>query len=393
MNNAIETHRNTRLNHPMMKNTTPILLALILACTPLLAHAAQITSSAKQAIVFDYETGTILLDKSADEKMPTSSMSKVITAYVIFDALKNGTIKLDDTFKVSEKAWRKGGSKMFVEVNKDIKIEDLLRGVIVQSGNDATIVLAEGLSGSEDAFAEALNAKAAELEMENSNFKNASGWPDRNHYSTARDLGKLASALIKNHPDYYKYYAETEFSYNDIAQQNRNPLLYQNIGADGIKTGHTDIGGYGLIGSGVKDGRRVIIVINGLESSSDRAQESKKLLQWGLNSFKNETLINASAVAGKADVLLGKSETVDLVVKEDVRLTIPHNATKNIKLTTTYDGPIKAPITAGQELGTLTITIPGQPDVTRPLYAANDVESKGFIAQTLFKAKAMALGQ
>lgn len=393
MNNAIETCGNTRLNHPMMKYTTCILLALTLACAPTLLHAGQISSSAKQALVFDYETGTVLLDKNADEQMPTSSMSKVITTYVIFDAIKNGEIKLDDTFKVSEKAWRKGGSKMFVEVNKDIKIEDLLRGVIIQSGNDATIVLAEGLSGSEDAFAEVLNSKAAELGMENSNFKNASGWPDRNHYSTARDLGTLASALIKNHPEFYKYYAETEFSYNDIAQQNRNPLLYQNIGADGIKTGHTDIGGFGLMGSGVKDGRRVIIVINGLESSSDRAQESKKLLQWGLNSFKNETLINANAIAGTADVLLGKSNTIDLIIKDDVHLTIPHNTAENIKFTTAYDGPIKAPITEGQELGTLTVTIPGQPDVTRPLYAAAAVESKGFIAQTIFKAKALALGQ
>ena len=355
-----------------------------------MVQASTLNTAAKQAIMFDYETGTVLFEKDADKQMPTSSMSKVITAYVIFDALKAGTIKLDDTFNVSEKAWRKGGSKMFVEVGKDIKIEDLLRGVIIQSGNDATIVLAEGLSGSEEAFAAALNAKAEELGMENSNFKNASGWPDPDHYSTARDLGKLATALIQNHPEYYKYYAEKDFTYNDIPQQNRNPLLYQNIGADGIKTGHTEIGGYGLIGSGVKDGRRVIFVLNGLDSSAARAQESKKFLQWGLNSFKNETLVTKDSIVGQGDVLLGKSETVDLIVKDDIRLTIPHNATKNIKLTVSYNGPIQAPIKAGDEVGVLTISVPNQPDTTTPVYAASDVESKGFLAQTIFKAKTLA---
>lgn len=371
----------------MMKH---VFLILSLILIPFIANANTLNTAAKQAIVFDAETGSVLLEKNADQQMPTSSMSKVLTAYLIFDALKAGALNHDDTFKVSEKAWRKGGSKMFVEVNKDIKIEDLLRGVIIQSGNDATIVLAEGLSGSEEAFAENLNSKARELGMENSNFKNASGWPDPEHYSTARDLGKLAVALINNHPEYYKYYGETEFSYNDIAQQNRNPMLYQNIGADGIKTGHTEAGGYGLIGSGVKNDRRVIIVINGLPDSAARAQESKKLLQWGLNSFKNETLVKANAIVGSADVMLGKADTVKLIVKEDIRKTIPHNAAKNIKLTVSYDGPVQAPIKTGQEIGTLTISVPGQADITQPVFAASDIEAKGFIAQTLFKAKAFA---
>jgi len=202
---------------------TSILIAA-LAFLPLASFAANIDTSAKQAIVFDVETGTVLLDKNADERMPTSSMSKVLTAYVIFDAIKAGTLKPDDTFTVSEKAWRKGGSKMFVEVNKQVEIMDLLRGVIIQSGNDATIVLAEGLSGSEDAFAAEMNSKAKELGMDNSHFMNASGWPDPEHYSTARDLGKLAKALIENHAEYYKIYSEKEFSYNNIPQQNRNPL-------------------------------------------------------------------------------------------------------------------------------------------------------------------------
>lgn len=372
----------------MMKKLLLILIVTLLV--PAYSYAASISTAAKQAIVFDVETGTVLLDKNADDQMPTSSMSKVLTAYLIFDAIKAGALKLEDTFKVSEKAWRKGGSKMFVEVNKDVKIIDLLRGVIIQSGNDATIVLAEGLAGSEEAFAEQMNTKAKQLGMENSNFKNASGWPDPDHYSTARDLGKLAVALIENHPEYYKLYAEKEYSYNDIPQQNRNPLLYQNIGADGIKTGHTEAGGYGLIGSGIKDGRRVIFVINGLESSADRAQESKKILQWALNSFKNETIIKANIVVGKADIILGQSETVDLIVKEDIRLTIPHNVRKEIQITTSYQGPLKAPIKAGQEVGELIVAIPGHGKTSRPIFAASDIEAKGFFAQTIYKAKTLA---
>ena len=381
----------------MMKNIYTTLVAILIAIAPLNALAASIDTAAKQAIVFDVETGTVLLEKNPDQQMPTSSMSKVLTAYLIFDALKAGTLNPDDTFTVSEKAWRKGGSKMFVEVNKQVEIMDLLRGVIIQSGNDATIVLAEGLSGSEEAFAGAMNEKARELGMNNSNFMNASGWPDPKHYSTARDLGKLAEALIDNHPEYYKLYSEKEFSYNDIPQQNRNPLLYQNIGADGVKTGHTEVGGYGLIGSGVTEGpngeRRVIFVINGLESSAARAQESKKLLQWALNSFKNETLVKANAVVGKAEVLLGQQDSVDLVVNEDVKLTVPHNADRDIKITTQYEGPIKAPIKKGDELGQLVISIPNQPDVTKPIYAASNVDAKGFVSQTLFKAKTLLLGQ
>lgn len=377
----------------MMKNIYTTFVAILIAIAPLNAVAASIDTAAKQAIVFDVDTGTVLLEKNPDQQMPTSSMSKVLTAYLIFDALKAGTLSPDDTFTVSEKAWRKGGSKMFVEVNKQVEIMDLLRGVIIQSGNDATIVLAEGLSGSEEAFAGAMNEKARELGMENSNFMNASGWPDPKHYSTARDLGKLAEALIENHPEYYKIYSEKEFSYNDIPQQNRNPLLYQNIGADGVKTGHTEVGGYGLIGSGVSGDRRVIFVINGLESSAARAQESKKLLQWALNSFKNETLVQANAVVGKAEVLLGEQDSVNLTVNEDVELTVPHNADRDIEITTQYEGPLKAPIKQGDAVGKLVISIPNQPDVTQPIYAASDVEAKGFISQTLYKAKTLVLGQ
>jgi D-alanyl-D-alanine carboxypeptidase (penicillin-binding protein 5/6) len=364
------------------------IIALILLVMPSYVRAAgPIETSAKHAIVLDYETGAVLLDKEANSRMPTSSMSKVITIAVVLDALKAGHIKLDDTYMVSEKAWRKGGSKMFVEVDKRVKVEDLIRGVIIQSGNDATIVLAEGLAGTEEAFAELLNKKARELGMDDSNFRNASGWPDPNHYSTASDLSKLAAALIRDYPQYYGYYSEKEFTYNDITQANRNPLLYRNIGADGIKTGHTDAGGYGLIGSGVRDGRRVIVVVNGLGSAKARASESAKLLEWGLQSFTNKTLFEAGVEVENADVVLGKDKTVPLTLAEPLRLTLPKITADDWGMRVHYNGPLTAPITKGQEIGKLEIDIPGFYKVMRPLYAGADVEELGFFSKTIEKAK------
>lgn len=366
-----------------------VLLALCIL-TPLNAASAQtITTPAKQAVIIDYDTGTVLFEKNADKRMPTSSMSKVITMYAVFKALESGVITLEDTFKVSEKAWRKGGSKMFVELNKNVKIEDLIRGVIIQSGNDATIVLAEGLAGSEEAFAKTLNDIAAELGMEASNFKNASGWPDSDHYSTAKDLGKLAFALIKNFPQHYGYYSEKEFTYNDIRQPNRNPLLHQNIGADGIKTGHTDAGGYGLIGSGVTDdGRRVVMVINGLDSEAARAKQSKKLLNWGLQNFKNETVLRAGQPLENADVIMGKSKTVALSLAEDLTITVPKNA--NINITMTHNAPLQAPLSKGDKAGSLTITPEGLAPITVPLVINENVEANGLISRVLAKAKILA---
>ena len=369
------------------------LIAILPVFTVEPAIAQTLQTSAAQAIVIDYNTGTVLFEKNADDQMPTSSMSKVITAYAVFDAIKKGTVALDDKFNVSEKAWRKGGSKMFVEVGNQVAVEDLLRGVIIQSGNDATIVLAEGLSGSEEVFAERLNSIAQTLGMENSHFTNASGWPDENHYSTARDLSILAKALIENFPEFYPYYAETEFTYNDITQQNRNPLLYQNVGADGIKTGHTEDGGYGLIGSGIMNDRRVILVVNGLESVSDRAQESQKLLQWGLQRFKNETVFKTGDIIDTAEVAFGKAQSVNLTTNEDITLTLPRNADRDVKIEISYNGPLIAPIEKGTEVATMTFISPGLPEVTKPLYAAQSVEELGLFAQIVTKAKHLVMGK
>ncbi|MEZ5813503.1 MAG: D-alanyl-D-alanine carboxypeptidase family protein [Alphaproteobacteria bacterium] len=364
----------------------------VLLLVPSIAFA-QIETRAKQAIVMDYETGTVLLSKNADEQMPTSSMSKVITMYAVFEALENKALSLTDTLPVSEKAWRMGGSKMFVEVDKRVKVEDLIRGVIIQSGNDATIVLAEGIAGTEEAFADILNAKAKSLGMNNSRFANASGWPDPNHYSTARDLATLGSAIIKDFPSLYKYYAEKEFTFNNIKQANRNPLLYRGIGADGIKTGHTEAAGYGLIGSGTENGRRVVMVINGLEDERARAEESAKLLEWGLKRFENKTLAKAGQVIGNAEVVMGKAPSVGLTVKKDLLLTLPKMAEANIKIQIKYNGPLIAPVKEGQEIGTLEITIPGMEPVTKPVFAAQTVEELGLFAKTLAKTKLFIRGR
>lgn len=354
-----------------------ITIALILAAIPAYAQI-QLDTSAKQAYMIDYDTGAVLFEKNANERMPTSSMSKVMTMYMVFDALKHGKITLDTSFMVSENAWRMEGSKMFVEVDKQVRVEDLMRGVIVQSGNDATVVLAEGLSGTESTFAQAMTQKAKELGMTNTNLVNASGWPDENHYSTAHDLAVMARSLIREFPDYYKYYSEKEFTYNKITQANRNPLLYKNIGADGIKTGHTEIAGYGLIGSGVQNGRRVIFVINGLEDNKARAQEATKMLEFGLKSFANKKLFGKDQAVGAAKVAFGKAAGVPLVMGQDAVVTHSITGLGAIKATLDYKSPLIAPIAKGQEVGVLKVQIGTGAPQTYPVFAGADVPRTGF---------------
>jgi len=343
-------------------------------------------TAAKQAVVVDFNTGQVLFSKDAGKRMPTSSMSKVMTMIVVFDALKSGAIKLDDTFVVSEKAWRKGGSKMFVGLDTRVSIEDLIRGVIVQSGNDATIVLAEGLAGSEEAFAERLNEKAKEIGMNDSQFRNASGWPDPEHYSTAKDLALMAEYLIKTYPEYYKYYSEENFTYNNIEQQNRNPLLYRKLGADGIKTGHTEVGGYGLIGTGVRDGRRVIIVVNGLESEKARAQESGKILEWGLGRFEIVDLFKKPTVLADMPVVLGKADVVSVRTAKMVRMTMPKGMKTKLEFSASYKGPLVAPIAEGDEVGSLRVTLGEDVLAEIPLRAVTNVEKAGIVSRTFGKA-------
>lgn len=364
--------------HRLFSVIAVFLLAGLIASTATIARAAEsVETLARQAILIDMNTGTVLLEKNADQLMPPSSMSKIMTVYMVFERLKDGRLSLDDTFPVSERAWRKQGSKMWVGVNTRVRVEDLLRGIIVQSGNDATIVVAEGIAGTEDAFATQLNEKAAALGMGNSNFKNASGWPDPEHRTTARDLSILAQAIIGNFPEYYHYYSEKTFTYNGIKQGNRNPTLYLNIGADGLKTGHTEAAGYGLTASAVRNGRRLMLVVNGLPSTKARRVESERLLNWGFREFNNYALFKAGETVVEANAWMGEQGTVPLVIEQDVTLTIKRKSRRGLKVSAVYDGPVAAPIKKGDKLGNLKIVIPDSDNLEIPLLAGKDVGQLG----------------
>ncbi len=354
------------------------------------AHALE--TGAQQAILIDADTRTVLMEKNSQVKMPTSSMSKVLTAYLVFEALKDGRLKMEQTLPVSERAWRMQGSKMFVPLNTQVKVEDLLQGVIVQSGNDATIVLAEGVSGSEEAFADALNKKAQQLGMANSHFMNASGWPEENHYSTAYDLAIMAYSLIRDFPEYYHFYSQKDYTYNGIKQGNRNPLLYRNIGADGVKTGHTEDAGYGLIGSAVQDGRRLILVVNGLDSMQARADESAAILSWGFANFKHIDLFKAGEVLENASVWMGMKQYVPVVVKDNVKGIYKIDEKNRLKVTAIINEPVQAPVKKDTQIGMLKIKMGDFPERSVPLYAAEDVAEMGWMQRIVERAKLMVSG-
>ena len=340
-------------------------------------------TTAKQLLIVDYDTDQILLEKNPDESMYPASMTKMMTVYILFERLKEGVISLDDRFSISEKAWKMGGSKMFLEAGKRVIVEDLLRGIIVQSGNDATIVVAEAIAGSEENFAEIMNSKAAELGMTQTNFVNASGWPNENHYTTARDLAILIKATIKNFPEYYKIYKEKTFTYSNIKQNNRNPLLYGDLDADGLKTGHTEASGYGLAASAViGDGnakRRVIMVINGLESKKQRANESERLIGWALREWKNYQLFNKNETVLHGDVWLGDQNTVKMITDQDITILAPYTKRRKMRVRVKYNNPIAAPIKRQDKIGELLIDF-GNDDslLTYPLYAHDNIDELSF---------------
>jgi D-alanyl-D-alanine carboxypeptidase (penicillin-binding protein 5/6) len=306
-------------------------------------------------------------------------MSKLMTVYLLFEALKKGDVKLTDTFHVSKKAWATQGSKMFVVIDSDIAVEDLIRGIIVQSGNDACVVVAEGLAGTEEAFAERMNKKAAELGLQDSHFVNASGLPDPNHLMSARDLYLLAKHLFEDFPEDYHYFSEKEFTFHGIKQGNRNPLLYRpNTGVDGLKTGHTEDAGFGLTASAIRDGRRIFMVVHGLGSMQNRADEAGQLLDWAFRAFGDYTVAKKGTLLAQANVWMGQQKTVPLTVPKDLVVTIPVSDRNKVVTKAIYDGPIAAPIAAGQQVGELVMTIPGMPDFHAPLVAAQDVPQLGF---------------
>jgi serine-type D-Ala-D-Ala carboxypeptidase (penicillin-binding protein 5/6) len=358
-----------------------ILLAALLPFSVFAQTLAPVETAARQAFLIDASTGTPLFAKDADTAMPTSSMSKMLTMYLVFEAIKSGKLKLDDTLPASEHAWKQEGSRMFLNVGQRARVGDLIRGVVVQSGNDAAVVLAEGLAGSEESFAEMMNDKARDLGMANSHFVNATGMPDPQHYSTARDLATLALALIHDFPEDYHYFSELEFTYNNIKQGNRNPLLYRAMNVDGLKTGHTDIGGYGLTASSLRNGRRMVLVLNGLADMQARADESAKLLDWGYREFGLYPIAKAGETVAEAKIWLGRQASVPLVVPADFALTLPRSARAGLKAEAVFDEPVAAPVEKGQEIGRLFVTAPGAEPKDVLLVAGTSVARLGFFAR------------
>ena len=362
-------------------------LALLLATTP--AQAEQFATEARNAILVDMTSGAVLMEKDSGIAVPPASMSKLMTVVMVFEALASGRLSMDDEFIVSEKAWKKGGSKMFVKVGDRISVENLLRGIIVQSGNDASIVVAEGLAGSEEEFARRMTIKAEELGLENSQFRNATGWPEEGHEMSVRDLARLAEHIIRDYPQFYTIYSEGSFEWEGINQRNRNPLLGLGLGADGLKTGHTEEAGYGLVGSAVKGDRRLILVIAGLPSASKRSIEAERLIRWGLREFETKQLLPEGAEVGTAAVWIGAKPRVPLVVKEPVVMTTPFGGLKKITGEIVYSGPVEAPIAKGKQIATLLLGAEGIKDVEVPLYAGEAVERGG--VQEKLKAGALYL--
>lgn len=366
-----------------------ILASLLLLSTPVNAAIArdQYQTEATHAVIMDFETGEILFDRNGDVAMPPASMSKLMTVLMTLEAIRDGQLSLDDELPVSENAWRRGGaasgsSTMFLEVNSRARVEDLLRGIIIQSGNDACIVIAEALGGSEEAFAEMMTDRARELGLESARFANSTGWPHPDHRISAADLAELARMIIADHPQFYSIWAEREFTYNGIRQYNRNPLLGVFSGADGLKTGHTEESGYGLVGTAERDGVRRIIVFNGMGSNTDRANEAERMMRAAINDYALYDLFTAGdALEAQATVFMGETETVGLELAEDVQLALHRRARRNMTVSVAFDGPVPAPISAGDEIGRIIVEVPGQEDREFAVVASEDVARMGLMGR------------
>ena len=334
----------------------------------------------------DYDTGEYLYVKDAFVPVPPASMSKLMTIYILFEKIKNGTLSLEDTFTVSENAWRKGGAKsgsstMFLPIGDTVTVENLIKGILIQSGNDACIAVAENLAGTEEDFAVMMNEKAAELGLKNSHFENSTGLPSPDHKMSVEDLAKLSRLLIRDFPEFYPIFSQKTFAYHNIIQGNRNPLLYTMPDADGLKTGHTEEAGFGLAASAKRGNRRIIGVMNGMSSNKERSEEAEKLMNWGFREFDNYKVFKQFQRIVSVPVYMGSEKNLDLVVGEDVLLTLPRDAAKEAKLTAVYKKPVKAPIQQGEKLGEVRLEVPGQETRHIPLYADHAVEKLGFFGR------------
>lgn len=367
---------------PFISKLSGFLTILVLALVAISAgaradDAAGFQTTARNVFIEDYETGAVLYQKAADDHIPTASMSKMMTAYVVFEQLRAGKITLTTMMPVSKHAWSTGGSKMFLPINAQVSVEDLIKGMIIQSGNDACIALAEGIAGSEGAFVDMMNDDAKRMGLKDSHFADVNGLPDPNHYSSARDLAQIAIHLIRDFPEYYHYFSQIDFTYNGIKQGNRNPLLYKNMGVDGVKTGHTDEAGFCLTASAKRGDMRIIAVMTGLGSMNNRSAEGERIVNWALDTFKTYKLFRKGDGVGEAPVWLGVAPNVLLQVDTDVTVNLAKLARRDMKVTVTYDAPVKAPVARGQQIGLATITAPGIQPIEVPVVATTDVAALG----------------
>ena len=380
----------SRDKYPASLHLLALSLLFLAALAPWRAHAQtqQVTGatppaiSARHAVLMDYENGSYLFERAADQAVPPASLTKLMTMEVVFQALKEGKLKLDQELLISPYAWRTGGapsrgSTMFASVNSRIKVEDLIQGVIVDSGNDASIAFAEALDGSERDFAAHMTRRAHELGLETANFQNSTGLDAPDHKISVRDLALLSAHIIRTYPEFFKYYSQRDFTWNKITQKNRNPLLDLDIGADGMKTGYTKESGYGLVGTAVQNGIRLIVVVNGAPSLKERADDAKKLLEWGFRSFDPKPLVNADQVVAEARVFGGDSFHVPLKSEKALHIFTPHGASSRLLIRVVYTGPLRAPITRGAQVARLKVWREKRLVLDGPLFAAVDVGEGG----------------
>ena len=372
-----------------------LLGAALLLLAAAIPAQAEITTTAKHGIIMDADTGAVLWAKDAYSPMPPASMSKLMTVDLLFSRLKDGRVKLSSTFEVSERAWReRSGSEMFVNIHDRISVENLIRGIVIQSGNDACIVVAEALGGTVEGFVKMMNDRAKELGLKQSHFVNPDGLDQPpGQRMSAEDLAKLARHIIKTYPEYYHYFGEREFVWTNIHQANRNPILGKVEGADGLKTGHLDESGYGLVGSAIRGGQRFILVLNGLASEKDRADEGARLLDLAFREFRRYTLFKPGDTVGQAAVFAGSQPTAPLTVKDPVNLTLQVDSRPGMKVAIRYNGPLRAPLEQGQQVGTLVITAPDFPGMSVPLVVAQPVSEIGFFGRIAIGIKALFGGR
>ena len=334
-------------------------------------------------LLIDFHSGHVLSEHNANQRLEPASLTKLMTAHVVFSELAQGNLKLTDEVSISEKAWKTGGSKMFIEVGKKVSVLDLLKGMIIQSGNDASIALAEHIAGSEAVFASVMNTKAQKLGMYNTNFVNATGLPDPDHYTTAEDMAKIAIATIRDYPEYYKWYSEKAFTFNDIKQHNRNKLLWRDKSVDGLKTGHTEAAGYCLVSSAARENMRLISVIMGTDSEKQRADESIKLLNYGFRFFETHKLYNAGDALKQAKVWKGETDQLAVGLQQDLYITIPRNQYKNLDASVHLNSQLTAPIQKGEQIGEITVTLDSNEVAKKPLIALRNINEGGFFSRML----------